>query len=434
MASVDDRWFVSRKQADGTVVRERTARHGTGNAGWSAGATRTTSPGRSHSTARQTPTGRPPGSRRNSPAAPTSTPTPARPLPGLRRALASHPVRRPETTYQVGLRLRLHVYPKLGHQALQTITPADIRAWAHDLTMARSYQRTIFANVSQIFAAAVADDVIGKNPCRSRTVRKPVADPHRIVPWSTQRVAGVRDASPTATPILGLLAAGTGLRQGEIFGLSPDDIDFQHGTITRPAARSNSRPGNQAYLALPKGRKIRTVPMPDTVRDALSVYLTRFPSRDRRPCPGISRMGSPSAWRWCSPARAKPVNRHYFNAKIWKPALMPNDVPAIRTTAATPCATTTPASSSTAASRSRPSANDSATPTPASPCGSTPTCCRTTRAAPARSWTPRSPRFRRRRNTSTVVKRADHASSSPQPRLDPGRIADRLRQQPAPSR
>jgi integrase len=260
MASVDDRWFVSRKQADGTVVRERTARHGTGKR-WMVRWRDENDIPRKKSFDRKADADREAARietelARGTYLDPRAGETTFRDYAERWRATQFDD---PNTTYQVGLRLRLHVYPKLGHQALQTITPADIRAWAHGLTMARSYQRTIFANVSQIFAAAVADDVIGKNPCRSRTVRKPVADPRRIVPWSTQRVAGVCAALPDRYAILGLLAAGTGLRQGEIFGLSPDDIDFQRGTIT-VNRQVNLTPGNQAYLALPKGRKIRTVP------------------------------------------------------------------------------------------------------------------------------------------------------------------------------
>jgi hypothetical protein len=78
--------------------------------------------------------------------------------------------------------------------ALRAINPSTIRDWLHGLTMERSYQRTIFANVSQIFAAAIADDLIGKNPCSSKTVRKPTPDPRKVVPWPTEWVAGVRAA------------------------------------------------------------------------------------------------------------------------------------------------------------------------------------------------------------------------------------------------
>jgi len=235
----------------------------------------------------------------------------------------------PSTAYQVGLRLRLHVYPSFGHKPLRAINPSTIRDWLHGLTMERSYQRTIFANVSQIFTAAIADDLIGKNPCRSSTVRKPTADPRKVVPWRAKWVAGVRASLPDRYGVVVTLAAGTGLRQGEIFGLSPNDVNFERGLIhVRRQVKLNA--SNQAYFALPKGRKIRTVPMAPTVRDELQAYLAEFPARtvtlpwDR---PDGDLVTAPLV---LTSRESKAVNRHYFNAKIWKPALIAAGVPSIR--------------------------------------------------------------------------------------------------------
>lgn len=235
----------------------------------------------------------------------------------------------PNTTYQVRSRLRLHVHPVLGHLAMQVVTPSDIRRWLRGLTMARSYQRTIFANVSQIFSAAVADEIIARNPCRSPTVRKPVPDPTQVVPWSSEQVAAVHAALPDRYAVLVPLAAGVGLRQGEILGLSSDDLDHRRGTIT-VRRQVKLTPSNQPYLALPKGRKIRTVPLPDTVHAALHAHLQRHPSRTLTlPWGGIA--GPPQDVALVLTTREhKPVNRHYFNARIWKPALAAHGIPTTR--------------------------------------------------------------------------------------------------------
>lgn len=235
----------------------------------------------------------------------------------------------PNTAYQVRARLRLHVHPVLGHLAMQVVTPSDIRHWLRGLTMARSYQRTIFANVSQIFTAAVADEIIARNPCRSPTVRKPVPDPARIVPWTTEQVAAVHSALPDRYAVLVPLAAGVGLRQGEILGLSPDDVDHRRGILT-VRRQVKLTPGNRPYLALPKGRKIRTVPLPDTVAAALHAHLQRHPARTLTlPWDGIA--GPPQDVALVLTTREyKPVNRHYFNARIWKPALAANGIPTTR--------------------------------------------------------------------------------------------------------
>jgi integrase len=134
---------------------------------------------------------------------------------------------------------------------------------------------------------------------------------------------------PDRYSILSPLAAGVGLRQGEVFGLSPDDVDFQRGTIT-VRRQVKLTPGNQPYLALPKGRKVRTVPMPDSVRDALTAYLERFPARTVTLAWDGPNGSLTTVTLAVTTRESKPVNRHYFNAKIWKPALIANDIPPIR--------------------------------------------------------------------------------------------------------
>ncbi|MBV9920959.1 MAG: site-specific integrase, partial [Pseudonocardia sp.] len=280
MASVTDRWFTERKLPDGARQKVPTARHGTGMR-WLVRWRNEQGQLRKKAFARRADADR---------AAADIEATLARgtyrdPDAGLvrfrdyaeqwRTAQFADPI----TASQIELRLRLHVYPIIGHLPLRNITPSTIRSWAHGLRMARSYQRTIFANVSQVFSAAIADDLIAKNPCQSRTVRKPVPDPRHVSPWQLEWVTGVRDALPDRYAIVATLGAGVGLRQGEIFGLSPDDIDFEEQTleIRRQVKLSH---GNQPYLALPKGRKTRSLPLPSVVADALYDYLATFPPRE----------------------------------------------------------------------------------------------------------------------------------------------------------
>lgn len=330
MASVDDRWYVVRRQPDGSQIKEPTDRHGTGCrwvVRWRD----------AHNIPRKRSFDRKGDADREAARIETEL------VRGLYldprageitfRAYAEQWVATqyadPNTTYQVTARLRLHVYPALGHLAMKVITPTRIREWTHGLTMARSYQRTIFSNVSQIFAAAVADDVIGKNPCRSSSVRKPAADVHRVVPWPATWVAGVSANLPDRYAVLGMLAAGAGLRQGEIFGLSPDDVDLVQGTVT-VRRQVKLTPGNQPYFAPPKGRKTRIVPIPTAVRDAVVAHLRDLPARTVT-LPWDGPGGDPATVALLLTTRErKPVNRHYFNARIWKPALAAAGIPLTR--------------------------------------------------------------------------------------------------------
>jgi len=119
-------------------------------------------------------------------------------------------------------RLRLHVYPVLGSKSLRQTDPSAIRSWLHGLSLASSNsQHSVFTNVSTVFSAAVDDGLISKNPCKARSVRAPRLERRRAMPWDGIKVMAVREALPDRFKIVVDLGIGLGLRQGEIFGLSP---------------------------------------------------------------------------------------------------------------------------------------------------------------------------------------------------------------------
>jgi integrase len=136
------------------------------------------------------------------------------------------------STYEaVALRLRLHVYPVLGSKRMNQVKPSTIQSWLRGLShLSLTYQRTIYANLSTVFTAAVDDEIIPKNPCRAASVRKPKPDLRKLVPWEKDWVL-VRDTLPVRYQIVPTIGAGLGMRQGEIFGVSPDDIDFAAGEV-----------------------------------------------------------------------------------------------------------------------------------------------------------------------------------------------------------
>jgi integrase len=225
------------------------------------------------------------------------------------------------TREAVELRLRLHVYPFLGRLQLRYIKPSAIQAWLRGLeALAPSYRRVILANVSTVLSAAADDELIAKNPCRAASVRTPKVEPRKIVPWSADEVLAVHNALPARYRIVAALAAGLGLRQGEVFGLAINDVDFLRGRVEVRRQVKLFSDGSLAF-ARPKGRRSRTVPLPASVRDELAAYLARHPSRD-------------IALPWEQPAgesvtellvltnrEGRALSRNYFNTHIWKPAL-----------------------------------------------------------------------------------------------------------------
>lgn len=154
-----------------------------------------------------------------------------------------------------------------------------VQAWLKSLDrLATSYQRVIFTNLATVLSAAVDDGILIKNACHAPSVRKPRLEPRKITPWTATRVKAVIDALPERYAIVATLAAGLGLRQGEVFGLSPADVDFLRGHVA-VNRQVKLFANNRQVFALPKGRKTRTVPLPSSVRDELAAYLAKYPAR-----------------------------------------------------------------------------------------------------------------------------------------------------------
>lgn len=233
-----------------------------------------------------------------------------------------------ETTREaVELRLRLHAFPLLGDRFLSDVKPSTIQGWLRTLAgLAPTYQKVVFANVSTIFTAAVDDELIPKNPCKAPSVRRPRSDLKKLVPWTRNRVLAVRDELPERFSLVVLLGAGLGLRQGEIFGLSPDDVDFEIGEVlVRRQVKLFA--GNRQVFGLPKGRKTRRVPLPDAVAVAITAHMTARPPVEVT-LPWTVRDGKPTTVSLILSSRERgALNRNYFNTYIWRPAIERAGVP-----------------------------------------------------------------------------------------------------------
>jgi integrase len=72
------------------------------------------------------------------------------------------------------------------------------------------------------------------------------------------------------------LGIGLGLRQGEAFGLAEEDFDFTAGVVhVRRQLRWDIK--GRPYFSLPKGRKIREVPLPANLAVRARSHFRRFP-------------------------------------------------------------------------------------------------------------------------------------------------------------
>jgi len=130
------------------------------------------------------------------------------------------------------------------------------------------------AALSAALNSAVTDGLISRNPCA--LVKPPKAPAARVQPWTGGQVSAVRAALPARYRALADAGSGLGLRQGEVFGLAVDDVDFLHRVVH--VRRQVRILGTRMTFAPPKGGKERDIPLPESVALRLSAHIAAHPA------------------------------------------------------------------------------------------------------------------------------------------------------------
>ena len=183
---------------------------------------------------------------------------------------------RASTAAQCESYLRKHAYPALGHRPIGAIRRSEIQGWVKDRStvLAPGSVELVYRRVSTIFKSAVADHVIPASPCVR--IQLPKASRGELQPLEVSAVHALADAVPDRYRALIVFAAGTGLRQGECFGLTIDRVDFLRRQV-RVDRQLLGAPGGVPQFGPPKSQAgFRTVPMPAVVTDELAAHLSAY--------------------------------------------------------------------------------------------------------------------------------------------------------------
>jgi integrase len=181
---------------------------------------------------------------------------------------------RPQTAERKERELRLHIVPTLGLIPLASLTRAHMERWAKDLDLAPSSVHTVHATLSAVLNAAVEDGRISKNPAKGAHLPEVVEAV--VVPLDAAQIHGLAAAVPDHLCAAVILAAGCGLRQGELFGLRVQDVDFLRRELHVRQQLISPSKGSPALAPVKEKNSVRTIGLSDVVLDALSAHLAAF--------------------------------------------------------------------------------------------------------------------------------------------------------------
>ncbi|MGW9397246.1 tyrosine-type recombinase/integrase [Streptomyces sp. NPDC055642] len=238
----------------------------------------------------------------------------------------------PSTEATVKGRVWTHIVPHLGNYQLNAIKTKQLGEWLRTLksTSGPGTANESWRYLSAIFQAAIDDERLTRNPCRKQTtLRVPARPPAKARAWPKERVLAVQAAMDARFQLCVDLGVGAGLRSGEVFGLSVDDIDFAGQRIL--VRRQVKKIGAKLVFALPKGEKTREVPVPEYLLKRIDDSLSRRPAqvvtlpwKDPRP-PATEREREERAPQThpliLTAARCGAIRRDGFDTRVWKPAL-----------------------------------------------------------------------------------------------------------------
>lgn len=207
--------------------------------------------------------------------------------------------------------MRHRVLPTWGEVPIGRIDHSAVQRWVSDLGahLAPATVRECHRLLRAVLALAVRDRVIGQNPADGvRLAKRRRTDADERVITREAFATKLMPEVPERYRALVALAGGTGLRWGEIVGLTWEAIDLERATV-RVSRVGIEVAGHVAFKPYPKSRAgRRTVPLPSFVVKLLQAHRELVK-------PG------PSGEVFTNEAGG-PMRRTVFRTWVWRPALV----------------------------------------------------------------------------------------------------------------
>lgn len=166
------------------------------------------------------------------------------------------------TTYKT--LIETHIKSELGRFKITALSPTQIQTFYNNLQRSKNLApktiKVFHGILHKSLQQAVKLHYIAANPCDPCIL--PRIEKKEIKPLTEQEIKRFLEEIENKEPLKNLLIVTlfTGMRKGEICGLSWKDIDFQSGTITiRRQLLRDKEKGGKNYIATTKSGKGRTI-------------------------------------------------------------------------------------------------------------------------------------------------------------------------------
>ncbi|WP_435110544.1 tyrosine-type recombinase/integrase [Nocardiopsis synnemataformans] len=217
---------------------------------------------------------------------------------------------------------RLHIKPVIGRRAVKSLRPSDIKTLLGKLRKIRaaSTVNTVLLVIRGVLDLAEADESIKRNPAKSSIIKRARDHAVKVQVWADDLVRDLIDVHPEPFRLLPIVAAGCGMRQGEVFALALEDLDLDNEVIY--LRRQIKKLGPVEVFALPKNDRERTIPMPQWVAENLRAFIEANPPQPYT-LPWEKPDGKPHTvkllFRWTDDLH---IRARSHSETLWKPVLV----------------------------------------------------------------------------------------------------------------
>ncbi len=183
---------------------------------------------------------------------------------------------KPSTYYAYKTIIATHFVPALGKAKFSDLNSAYIQKFCNNLTRKKGLAPKTAKNIMSVLHKSLEQAVELKylpfNP--TTAVKLPRIEKQEIKPLTEDNIAAFLKEIDKGEEFTTLFktALFTGMREGEICGLSWDSIDFASGTITvKQQLQKHKEKGGNYYIATTKNGKIRTLTVAPYVMEILKL-------------------------------------------------------------------------------------------------------------------------------------------------------------------